>query len=134
MTDKLIPLKIAGIGYSVPKTVITNEDLTKLYETSDEWIYTRTGIKERRVVSGNETAIDLGFDAAKKAIEKSGIDVNDIDCIIVAVSHDYFKKLSLEKMLTLYKDVPNDQKVLVDVKGMFNISELRNSGINWWRL
>jgi len=50
MTYKLIPLKIAGVGYSLPETVITNDDLTKLYETSDEWIYTRTGIKERRVV------------------------------------------------------------------------------------
>ena len=67
MSISIKPLKIAGIGYCVPQTVVTNEDLTKLYETSDEWIYSRTGIKERRVVSGNETAIDLGFDAAKKA-------------------------------------------------------------------
>ena len=86
MGKDYIPLKIAGIGYSVPKTVITNDDLTKLYDTSDEWIYSRTGIKERRVVSGNETAIDLGFDAAKKAVEKSGIDANSIDCIISAAS------------------------------------------------
>ncbi len=86
MGNNFIPLRIAGVGYSVPKTVITNEDLTKLYETSDEWIYTRTGIKERRVVSGNETAIDLGLDAAKKAIAKSKIDVNSIDCIISAAS------------------------------------------------
>lgn len=80
------PMKIAGIGYSLPKEVITNDDLTKLYETSDEWIYSRTGIKERRVVSGNETAIDLGFDAAKKAIEKSGFSPEDFDCIICAAS------------------------------------------------
>ena len=86
MDNNFIPLKIAGIGYSVPKTVITNEDLTKLYETSDEWIYSRTGIKERRVVSGNETALDLGFDAAKKAIKKAGISVDEIDCIISAAS------------------------------------------------
>ena len=86
MGNTFIPLRIAGIGYSVPKTVITNDDLTKLYDTSDEWIYTRTGIKERRVVSGNETAIDLGLDAAKKAIEKSGLGVNEIDCIISAAS------------------------------------------------
>ncbi len=86
MGKDFIPLKISGIGYSVPKTVVTNEDLTKLYDTSDEWIYTRTGIKERRVVSGNETAIDLGFDAAKKAIEKANINVNEIDCIISAAS------------------------------------------------
>ena len=86
MGNNFIPLKIAGVGYSVPKTVIKNEDLTKLYETSDEWIYTRTGIKERRVVSGNETAIDLGLDAAQKAIEKAKINANDIDCIISAAS------------------------------------------------
>ncbi len=80
------PLKIAGIGYCVPKTVITNDDLKKLYDTSDEWIYTRTGIKERRVVSGNETAIDIGLTAAKNAIEKSGFKPDDIDCIIGAAS------------------------------------------------
>lgn len=86
MKDKLIPLKIAGVGYSLPETVITNDDLTKLYETSDEWIYTRTGIKERRVVSGNESAIDLGERAAKNAIEKSGLKADDIDMVIAASS------------------------------------------------
>lgn len=86
MTNKLIPLKIAGVGYSVPQTVITNEDLTKLYETSDEWIYTRTGIKERRVVSGEENAIDLGYKAAKNAIEKAKINPEEIDLIIAASS------------------------------------------------
>lgn len=86
MTNKLIPLRIAGVGYSLPETVVTNDDLTKLYETSDEWIYTRTGIKERRLVSGEENAIDLGFQAAKNAIEKSGIDVEDIDLILAASS------------------------------------------------
>jgi len=80
------PLRIAGVGYSVPDTVITNDDLTKLYDTSDEWIYSRTGIKERRIVSGNETAVDLGFKASQKAIEKSGIKVEDIDCVIAASS------------------------------------------------
>ncbi|MCM1338484.1 MAG: ketoacyl-ACP synthase III [Muribaculaceae bacterium] len=86
MTDNIKPLRIAGVGYCVPQTVVTNEDLTKLYETSDEWIYTRTGIKERRVVSGNETAIDLGLTAAKNAIEKSGFKPEDIDCVISAAS------------------------------------------------
>jgi len=110
MGNNFIPLKIAGIGYSVPKTVITNEDLTKLYETSDEWIYTRTGIKERRVVSGNETAIDLGLDAAKKAIEKANIDVNDIDCIISAASvpPQLYPTLacSLQARLNIEKTIP----------------------------
>lgn len=86
MTNKLIPLKIAGVGYCVPETIITNEDLTKLYETSDEWIYTRTGIKERRVVSGEETAIDLGYKAALNALEKAKMSAEDIDLIIAASS------------------------------------------------
>lgn len=86
MAINYIPLRIAGVGYAVPDAVITNNDLTKLYETSDEWIYTRTGIKERRVVSGNETAIDLGYTAAINAIQKSGINVEEIDCIIGAAS------------------------------------------------
>ena len=86
MTNNLVPVKIAGVGYSIPETVITNDDLTKLYDTSDEWIYSRTGIKERRVVSGEENAIDLGFQAAKNAIEKSGIKPDEIDLILTASS------------------------------------------------
>ena len=86
MSNKLIPLKIAGVGYSVPKTVITNEDLTKLYDTNDEWIYTRTGIKERRVVSGEENAIDLGYEAAVNALAKAKINPEDVDLIIAASS------------------------------------------------
>lgn len=86
MTNKLIPLKIAGVGYCVPETVITNDDLTKLYDTSDEWIYTRTGIKERRVVTGEESAIDLGCKAAINALEKAKINAEDIDLIIAASS------------------------------------------------
>lgn len=86
MSNKLIPLKIAGVGYSVPETVITNEDLTKLYDTSDEWIFTRTGIKERHLVSGEENAIDLGVQAALNALEKSKISAQEIDLIIAASS------------------------------------------------
>lgn len=86
MSNKLIPLKIAGVGYCVPETVITNDDLTKLYDTSDEWIYTRTGIKERHLVSGEENAVDLGYKAALNAIEKSKINTQDIELIIAASS------------------------------------------------
>ncbi|RAI14380.1 MAG: 3-oxoacyl-ACP synthase [Candidatus Melainabacteria bacterium] len=86
MSKNVKPLRIAGVGYCVPDTVITNDDLTKLYETSDEWIYTRTGIKERRVVSGNESAVDLGVKAAENALNKSGFKAEDIDCVIVAAS------------------------------------------------
>ncbi len=86
MINNCVPVRIAGVGYSLPETVVTNDDLTKIYDTSDEWIYSRTGIKERRLVSGEEDAIDLGFDAAKKALAKSGIDPNELDLIIAASS------------------------------------------------
>jgi len=108
MTE-LKPIKIAGVGYCVPKTVVTNDDLTKLYETSDEWIYTRTGIKERRLVSGNEDAIDLGAEAARKAIEKSGMDVEDIDMIIAASTAPielYSMGCQIYKRLGIKKQIP----------------------------
>lgn len=81
-----IPVKIAGIGFQVPETVVTNDDLTKIIETSDEWIKTRTGIEQRHVLSGNESAVQMGIEAAKKAITKAKINVEDIDYIIAAAS------------------------------------------------
>lgn len=86
MSLNLIPVMIAGVGYGVPDTVITNDDLTKLVDTSDEWITTRTGIKERRVVSGEENAVTLGIKAAKNALEKAKMNAEDIDLIIAAAS------------------------------------------------
>lgn len=110
MTNKIIPLKIAGVGYSLPDTVVTNDDLTKLYETSDEWIYSRTGIKERRVVSGEQNAIDLGFEAAQKAIEKSGINPDDIDLILAASSAppDLYPAIAchIHQRLGIQKQIP----------------------------
>ncbi len=81
-----IPIMIAGIGYSVPDTIITNDDLTKILDTNDEWISTRTGIKERRICSGNENAVTLGIEAAKKALAKANMKAEEIDLIIAAAS------------------------------------------------
>lgn len=86
MSLNLIPVMISGVGYGVPETVITNDDLTKLVDTSDEWITTRTGIKERRVVSGEETAVTLGIKAAEHALKNAKMDAKDIDLIIAAAS------------------------------------------------
>lgn len=86
MINNYVPVRIAGVGYGLPNAVITNEDLTKLYDTSDEWIYSRTGIKERRVVSGNENAVDLGFEAAQKALANAKIKPEELDLIIAASS------------------------------------------------
>lgn len=109
MINNAIPLKIAGIGYSVPKTVITNDDLTKLYETSDEWIYSRTGIKERRIVSGNENAIDLGEIASRNALEKAKINPDELDMIIAASSAPvemYSMGCQIQKRLGITKTIP----------------------------
>ena len=81
-----IPIKIAGLGFQVPETVIANDDLTKILDPSDEWIKTRTGIERRHVLSGNENAVDLAVSASKKALEKSKINPEDIDYIIAAAS------------------------------------------------
>ncbi len=85
--------KIAGLGYYVPENVVTNDDLSKVMDTSDEWIQERTGIKERRhVINGDgDTTTAMGVKAAKVAIERAGIDKDEIDFIIFAtLSPDYY--------------------------------------------
>nr|WP_321230708.1 beta-ketoacyl-ACP synthase III [uncultured Psychroserpens sp.] len=78
--------KIIGLGHYVPDNVVTNDDLSKMMDTNDEWIQERTGIKERRwAIEGSEdTTSGMGVKAAKIAIERSGIDKDDIDFIIFA--------------------------------------------------
>ena len=82
--DKKIGVKILSSGSYVPEKVLTNFDLEKMVETSDEWISTRTGIKERRIAAKDENTSDLAYKAALKAIEKAKISVDDIDLIILA--------------------------------------------------
>lgn len=60
--------------------------------------------------------------------------VSGADCIIVAVAHNEFKEMGLEKVISLFRDVPADEKVLVDVKGLYDIKDLKLSGVRWWRL
>lgn len=81
-----VPIMIAGIGMSVPETIITNDDISTILETSDEWITSRTGIKERRVVTGEESAVTLGSAAAEQALEKAKMNAEDVDLIIAAAS------------------------------------------------
>ncbi len=78
--------EIKGIGMYVPPRVLTNFDLEKILDTSDEWITTRTGIKERHIAEEWENASDLALPAAKEAIENAGLSPKDIDCVIVATS------------------------------------------------
>ncbi|MCB0474029.1 MAG: ketoacyl-ACP synthase III [Flavobacteriaceae bacterium] len=85
--------KITGMGYYVPDNIVTNDDLTKIMDTSDEWIQERTGIRERHWIrpGSDDTTATMGAKAAKVAIERSGIDKKDIDFIILAtLSPDYY--------------------------------------------
>ena len=75
---------IMGTGSYVPERILTNNDLAKIVDTNDEWITTRTGIRERRIASDDEATSDLAFKAAEKAIIDAGIDKNEIELIIVA--------------------------------------------------
>lgn len=84
--------KITVLGFYVPDNVVTNDDLSKVIDTNDEWIQERTGIQERRhIIPGQDTTTSMGVKAAKIAIERAGIDKNDIDFIVFAtLSPDYY--------------------------------------------
>ncbi|MDC9714214.1 MAG: ketoacyl-ACP synthase III [Gammaproteobacteria bacterium] len=77
--------RIIGTGSYLPPKVVTNDDLSKTIDTSDEWITSRTGIKERRIVT-NESTCDLGVIAANNALEMSGINASELDLIILATT------------------------------------------------
>ena len=75
---------ITGTGRAVPERILTNDDLAQMVETSDEWIISRTGIKERHVVSDGETTASLGTEATRKALDAAGLDAAELDMIICA--------------------------------------------------
>ena len=75
--------KISQVAHYAPAQVVTNDDLSKIMDTSDEWIRTRTGIQERRI-SVNENTSDLAINVAKQLIEKSGVSPDELDFVLVA--------------------------------------------------
>ena len=84
--------RILSTGSYLPSYIRTNAELEKMVDTSDEWIVTRSGIRERRIAAADETVATMGFEAAKNAIEAAQIDPQDIELIIVATtsnSHAY---------------------------------------------
>ncbi|MCB1935520.1 MAG: ketoacyl-ACP synthase III [Nitrosomonas sp.] len=78
--------RITGTGSYLPEKILTNQDLEKLVETSDEWIRSRTGITQRHIASENQSASDLALNASQKAMEAAGVTSKDIDLIIVATT------------------------------------------------
>ncbi|MBS0620936.1 MAG: ketoacyl-ACP synthase III [Verrucomicrobia bacterium] len=87
---KPIQARIIGTGCYVPERILSNHDLEKMVDTSDEWIVTRTGMKERRIARTDEFTSDMGFIAAERAIASAGIQPEEIDLILVAtLTSDY---------------------------------------------
>ncbi|MGO0061782.1 beta-ketoacyl-ACP synthase III [Brevibacillus fluminis] len=81
---QLRPVGILGTGSYTPERVLTNADLEKMVETNDEWIVTRTGIRERRISSKEQASSDLAYEAAQRALKKANITAEELDMIIVA--------------------------------------------------
>ena len=92
-------IRICGTGAAVPDKIVTNDDLTAYMETSDEWITQRTGIRERRVLSGNETLLSLATRAAADALQDAGTEPSEVDLLIVTTLGGDFKTPSLSCLL-----------------------------------
>ena len=89
--SQLVRVKISALGTYVPPRVLTNADLERMVETSDQWIIERTGIRERHIVDKGVATSDLAVEAAKKALAERGIDASDLDAILVGtVTPDMF--------------------------------------------
>ena len=82
----MIYARIAGTGSYLPEKIVTNRDLEKSVETTDEWIRERTGIKKRHVAAEGEMSSDMGLAAARRAMEMAGVDASEIDLIVVATT------------------------------------------------
>ncbi|MBI3624872.1 MAG: beta-ketoacyl-ACP synthase 3, partial [Candidatus Rokubacteria bacterium] len=78
--------KIVGLGAYAPKRILTNKDLEKMVDTSDEWIVQRTGVRERHIVEEGEAASDLAVRAAQQALERAGLEATDVDFIVVGTT------------------------------------------------
>ena len=78
--------RITGTGSYLPEKILTNAELERMVETSDDWIVSRTGVRERRIAAEGENTVDLAERAVRPAIEAAGIDIQDIDLIVLATT------------------------------------------------
>lgn len=83
-SQQRLPVEIAGLGSHLPQRVLTNDDLEKMVETSDEWIVQRTGISERRIAAEDQATSDLAVAAARDALESAGMEAGELDAVLVA--------------------------------------------------
>jgi len=108
--SKNIYAAFRSIGAYVPEKVLTNHDLEKMVDTSDEWIVKRTGIKERHIASENESTSDMAAKASKLAIERAKLDKEDIDLVVCAtVTPDYFNMPSTACLISDKLGIKNVQ-------------------------
>lgn len=91
--------RIVGTGHFLPERVVTNKDLEKLCDTSDEWIRERTGIEQRHYAAEDEGCLDLAYQAAIRAIDDAGVALSDIDLVIVATATSDYRSPSVATML-----------------------------------
>src|SRR5258708_33921908 len=98
-------ISITGLGVHVPEKVLTNDDLSKLVDTNDQWIVERTGIKERRIAADDEALTDICLPAARRALEMANVDPASIDLLVVATG-------------TPDMAVPSSAAILADQLGM----------------
>src|SRR5262249_10242457 len=82
-TDGSAPVSITGLGCEVPERVLTNDELSRMVDTTDEWIVSRTGIRERRIVAPDEALSDIAIPAARTALQRANVRPADLDLIIV---------------------------------------------------
>lgn len=105
--------KIVSTGRFIPGKILTNDDLSKMVDTSDEWIYTRTGIKTRHIA--DETVAELAYQAALDAINKKDIDKNEIDLVIVATITHEEKTPSVANIVQKKLGIDNNQVMSFDL-------------------
>lgn len=112
--DQTMRAHIIGMGSYLPERILSNADLEQMVETSDEWIFSRTGIKERRIAGKDECTSDMGSAAAHKALADAGITADDIDLILVAtMSPDY---LSNSTAAIIQKQLHAKQAAAMDIQ------------------
>ena len=99
-------IRISGTGSALPEKIITNDDLSKIVETNDEWISSRTGIRERRVAGEDESVVTMGSEAARRALENAGAEAGDIDLILVATcsGESYFPSTACQIQAQIHAD------------------------------
>ncbi len=103
-------IEIISTGAGIPSKIMTNEDFSKIVDTSDEWIYTRTGIRERHFCAEGENNLTMSITAAKNALEASGVDKDSIGCVVLSTVTPTYASPStaclIQKELELSEDIP----------------------------